>query len=152
MFLLTPFTLYIHCMVTTLYVSKVQHIICSLFWFVIVFYIFLYMQKNSAQISLNTTKSKNFSHRKCMHHVICTLCIMHACMVYTRPTPAHHFLFHVILFKVLDSFFHSKPTTDIHHMRICTRISDEKKLYLLLIHREVSCFCLWNKIQYKVFA
>lgn len=154
MFLLTPFTfvfvqigIYIPSVWNVIWLQKVYNIICSLFWFRNCFlYIFVYAKEFGTNFLKHHRKQKLFPSNV---YVLCASC-MHACITPDTRTPFSISCYIIQSFGFI--FPLPKPTTDIHHMRICTRISDEKKLYLLLIHREVSCFCLWNKIQCKVFA
>lgn len=137
-FLLTPLKLYIFSVIalhTTLYDCKLYNIICSLFWFVIVFYIFLYVPKNSAQFSLNT-KAKTFPIEKYMHHVICTLCIistsmkLDACMhVYTRTRTPFSILCYIIQsFRFIFRFQTDNRHTPYENMH--TNIRWEKALLI----------------------
>lgn len=89
------------------------------FGFVIVFfYIFVYMQKNSAQISLNTTNSKNFSHRiyiYLMHHGYVALCAscMQACITPDTRTPFSISCYIIQSFGFIFPFPNRQPTYTI---------------------------------------
>lgn len=127
MFLLTPFTfvyniIYTLWMDTTLYDgSTVYNIIRSVFWFrncFFLLYIFVYMQKNSAQISLNTTNSKNFSHRiyiYLVHHGYVALCAscMQACITPDTRTPFSISCYIIQSFGFIFPFPNRQPTYTI---------------------------------------